>query len=302
MSMGALLVAMAAAMAAADRPYVVRHALGETRLVGVPSRVVVLTNEGTEAVLALGVTPVGAVKSWVPGRFYDHLTGRMDGVVLVGDEYEPDLAAIAQLAPDLILGNTLRQEKLYPALSALAPTVFSETLRGRWKANLTLYAQALARTTVADRVLAEWRRKVAATRLGLRPYLGSRVGVVRFMADRVRVYHDDTFSGSILREVGFARAVEAGKDKFFEDLTLDALPEMDPDIVFHFTYEAGDGRATWRAREWTSSATWRRLRAVRSARAFEVREDIWNTAGGVLAADLMLQDLQRKLGESGAPP
>ena len=37
-------------------------------------RVVILTNEGTEALLALGVKPVGAVQSWLGDPWYDHIT------------------------------------------------------------------------------------------------------------------------------------------------------------------------------------------------------------------------------------
>lgn len=40
------------------------HARGETAVPSHPQRVVVLTNEATDMVLALGLTPVGAVKSW----------------------------------------------------------------------------------------------------------------------------------------------------------------------------------------------------------------------------------------------
>ncbi|GJM75151.1 hypothetical protein HMSSN036_73670 [Paenibacillus macerans] len=43
----------------------VKHAMGETKIEGTPKRIVVLTNEGTEALLALGVKPIGAS---APGR------------------------------------------------------------------------------------------------------------------------------------------------------------------------------------------------------------------------------------------
>jgi iron complex transport system substrate-binding protein len=175
-----------------------------------PARsVVVLTNEGTEAVLALGLKPVGAVRSWGGRPFYPHIARAMRGVMVVGDEEHPDLAAIAALHPDLILGNELRQRALHASLSEIAPTVFSETLRGEWQRNFRLYAEALGRARRGERVLAAWRQRVAAARRRLGDRLGGRVAVVRFMADRTRVYHEESFSGSILREVGLARALPA---------------------------------------------------------------------------------------------
>src|SRR5918992_352880 len=48
-----------------DTSYTVEHAMGSTTLEKTPKKVVILTNEGTEALLALGVKPVGAVQSWL---------------------------------------------------------------------------------------------------------------------------------------------------------------------------------------------------------------------------------------------
>jgi iron complex transport system substrate-binding protein len=272
---------------------VVRHAMGETAVAAPPRRVVVLTNEGTEAVLALGLTPVGAVRSWTARPFYAHIAKAMRGVALVGDEDHVDVPSIAALHPDLILGNKLRQRALYAPLSAIAPTVFSETLRGEWQRNFRLYAEALGRPRRGEEVLAAWRRRVAAIRrrLGDRRTLG--VAVLRFMADRTRIYHEESFSGSILREVGFTRASFPASSASFEEVTLDRLPELDGDVLFYFTYEEGDGRATRREKEWTSDPRWRGLRAVREGRAFEVDDGIWNTAGGILAAERVLDDLVR---------
>src|SRR5690606_27893160 len=47
-----------------DQVRVVKHAMGETEIKGTPQKVVVLTNEGTEALLALGVKPIGDVRTY----------------------------------------------------------------------------------------------------------------------------------------------------------------------------------------------------------------------------------------------
>lgn len=127
----------------------VKHAMGETEVPAAPKRVVILTNEGTEALLALGIKPVGAVKSFTGNPWYDHIKADMDGVTVVGDEHQPNMEAIISLKPDLIIGNKMRQEKVYAQLSAIAPTVFSETLRGEWKNNFSLYAEAVNKKRTA---------------------------------------------------------------------------------------------------------------------------------------------------------
>lgn len=102
-----------------------------------------LTNEATEAVLALGVKPIGAVQSWLGDPWYDHIKDKMKGVENVGTEAAPNIEKIASLNPDLIIGNKIRQEEVYDKLKAIAPTVFAETLSGEWKDNFKLTAEAL---------------------------------------------------------------------------------------------------------------------------------------------------------------
>ena len=91
----------------------------------------------------MGVKPVGAVKSWTGDPWYPHIKDKMKDVKVVGDEGQVNVETIASLKPDLIIGNKMRHEKVYEQLKAIAPTVFSETLRGEWKDNFKFYAKAL---------------------------------------------------------------------------------------------------------------------------------------------------------------
>lgn len=292
-------VAVLSACASAP-PATIRHAMGEARIAGSPARVVVLTNEGTEALLALGIRPAGAVRSWSPGStWYPHLRDRLEGVAVVGDEDHVDVAAVARLRPELILGNKLRQASRYSDLAAIAPTVFSETLRGEWKRNLVLYAGALRRDGRARGLMADWNRLVDAARTQLGDPTRTRVAVVRFMPDRARIYHQETFSGVVLGDLGFSSAEYRRANDFFEDLPLERVDEIGADVIFHFTYEDGSGSATEWERSWTDAAGWRALPAVQAGRAFRVDDGVWNTAGGILAARLLVQDIVRCLRPPG---
>jgi iron complex transport system substrate-binding protein len=281
--------------AGGEQSYTVKHAMGETTIKGTPQRVVVLTNEGTEAVLALGIKPVGAVQSWTGKPFYDHIKAEMEGVTVLGMEDQPNLEAIAALKPDIILGTKMRHEKIYQQLSAIAPTVFSETLRGNWKKNFTLYAEALNKKAEGEKVLAEWDKRVAEFKQKAGDKLNTKVSIVRFMPGRVRIYYKDTFSGIILQELGVARPDSQNKDEFAAEVTKERIPEMDGDIMFYFSYETGDGEATKLEKEWTNDPLWKNLNVVKNNKAFKVDDVIWNTAGGVKAANLLLDDLSKYL-------
>ncbi|PLR82890.1 iron siderophore-binding protein [Bacillus canaveralius] len=281
--------------------YTVEHAMGTTTIEKTPKRVIILTNEGTEALLALGVKPVGAVQSWLGDPWYDHIKKDMDGVEVVGVEHEVNLEKIAALKPDLIIGNKLRQEAVYSQLNAIAPTIFSETLRGDWKENFKLYAKALNQEEKGKKVLNDFDNHVKELKEKLGDKVNREVSVVRFMAGKSRIYYTDSFSGVIFEQLGFKRAAQQA-DLFTPDNKLgnlaievgkEVIPQMDADILFYFTYAPkGDQAALDTAKEWTNDPLWKNLNAVKSGNAYEVSDAIWNTAGGVIAANLMLDDLE----------
>jgi len=281
--------------------YTVQHVMGSTNIPSTPEKIVVLTNEGTEALLALGIKPVGAVSSWSGEPWYEHIADQMDGVEVVGQESAVDLEAIAKLKPDLIIGNKKRQEADYENLSKIAPTVFAETLTGQWKNNFSLYAQAVNAVNKGEEVLENYDAHIQETKEALGDVTNQSVSVVRFLSGTSRIYYTDSFSGVILKELGFNR-VEEQADLFTEDNQMaievgkELIPQMDGDLLFYFTYlPTGDDSATATEAEWTSDPLWKNLEAVKNGKVMSVRDDVWNTAGGILAAQKMLVEIQELL-------
>ncbi|QHT63007.1 iron-siderophore ABC transporter substrate-binding protein [Paenibacillus lycopersici] len=283
----------AASSDAAERT--ITDAMGQAVIKGTPQRIVVLTNEGTEALLALGVKPVGAVKSWTGDPWYDHIKQDMDGVEVVGDESQPNLELIASLKPDLIIGNKLRQEKVYEQLKAIAPTVFSETLRGEWQSNFMLYAEAIGKKAEGEKIIADYDARTADFKAKAGDKLNEKVSVVRFMAGKTRIYLSDTFTGIAFAKMGITRpdSQNGYKDTFVEEITKERLPEADGDMIFYFTYDTGDGKGNQMEKEMLNDPLWKSLKAVKNNKAYKVNDAIWNTAGGVIAANLMLDELYK---------
>ncbi|HYK72839.1 MAG TPA: iron-siderophore ABC transporter substrate-binding protein [Pseudoneobacillus sp.] len=276
--------------------YTVEHAMGSETFDKTPERIVILTNEGTEALLAMGITPVGAVQSWTGNPWYDHIADQMKDVQVVGTESQVNVEAIAALQPDLIIGNKMRQEEIYEQLKAIAPTVFAETLRGDWQENFKLYAKAVNKEEKGQEVLDNYMNHVAELKEKLGDKTSMEVSMVRFMAGDVRIYHKDTFSGVILDQLGFARPESQNVDDFAEKgVTKERIPAMDGDILFYFTYEEGDGKATGVEEEWIEDPLFKNLEVAKAGNVHKVSDTIWNTAGGVLAANQMLDDLEEVL-------
>ncbi|MFC5447655.1 ABC transporter substrate-binding protein [Paenibacillus aestuarii] len=278
----------------ASGPRTIKHAMGETQVPANPQRVVILTNEGTEALLALGVKPVGAVQSYTGSPWYDHIKNDMQGVTVVGGESQPNLEQIAALKPDLIIGNKMRHEKIYDQLKAIAPTVYSETLRGEWKTNFQLYANALNKKDEGDKVIAAFDKRIEDFKSKAGDKLKEKVAVVRFMGGKTRFYFGDMFTGVIFKQIGFARSDAKSDEKAFEDITKERLTELDnADRVFYFTYETGDGKGNKQEQEWMNDPLWKNLKVVKDNKLVKVNDATWNTAGGVKAANIMLDDLYK---------
>ncbi len=278
---------------ASEESYTVTHAMGETTIKGEPKRIVILTNEGVEALLAMGVTPVGAVEAFTGDTWYAHTAEQLKDTKSVGTESEPSLEAIAALKPDLIIGNKMRQEKVYDQLNKIAPTVFAETLRGDWQENFKLYSKAINKEEVGQEKLDAYNKHVEDLKAKLGDQTQQKVSMVRFMAGDVRIYHKDTFSGVILEQLGFARPAEQDINDFAEKgLTKERIPAMDGDIMFYFTYETGDKEASKLEEEWINDPLFQNLEVAKAKKVFKVDDTIWNTAGGYLAAELMLDELE----------
>ncbi len=272
--------------------YTVEHAMGSTDVKGTPKRIVILTNEGAEALLAMGIQPVGAVQSPAKKVWYEHMD--MTGTESVGVESEPSLEKIASLKPDLIIGNKMRHEAVYEQLSKIAPTVFAETLRGDWQENFKLYAKAVNQEEKGNEVLGAFNDRIATINAELGDETKKKISMVRFMAGDVRIYHKDSFSGVILDQLGFARADGQDVDDFAEKgVTKERIPAMDGDVLFYFTYETGDNEATKLTNDWIEDPLFKNLNVAKSGNVSQVNDITWNTAGGVLAANLMLDDIEK---------
>lgn len=273
--------------------YDVEHAMGKTTIEGTPERIVILTNEGTEALLALGIKPVGTVQSWLGDPWYEHIQDQMADVVNLGEESQPSVEMILSLKPDLIIGNKLRHEKIYDQLNAIAPTVFAETLRGEWMDNFMLYAEATNRKEKGEEVINAFNQRIEAFKAKAGDKLNTKVSIVRFMAGDTRIYHKDSFSGILLSKLGFARPESQDVDDFAaKGVTKEMVTDMDGDVLFYFTYEKGDGEATALEEQWLNDPLFQNLQVYKNGKVHKVSDAIWNTAGGVLAANLMLDDLE----------
>jgi iron complex transport system substrate-binding protein len=266
----------------------VTHAMGTTEITGTPERVVVLDTGELDSVLALGVTPVGAVTADATSGLQSYLDDRTQDVEIVGTIGEPNLETIAALQPDLILSNKVRHEELYGSLSQIAPTVFAERVGVAWKENFRLAGEALGMSEEADRVLTDYQQHAQETGARFGDPSQVTVSMVRFMPGGIRLYGEGSFIGTVLADAGFARPPEQQVDKTFVEVGQEQIGLAEADHVFYAAFgpEGQDGQAAI-----TAGPLWQSLPAVVEGRAHEVSDDLWYLGIGPIAAGLVLEDL-----------
>lgn len=267
------------------------HARGTTEVPADAERVVVLDTGELDAVVSLGVVPVGAVTSDVSTSLVDYLGPELEGVAPVGTIGEPNLEAVAALDPDLVLSNTVRHEDLYDELSAIAPTVFAADVGDTWKETLRLAAEALGEQPRAEQLLAGYEQRAAEVgdRLAGGDPGSFEVSVVRFLPGQTRAYGQASFVGTVLADAGLARPEQQQVDETFVEVSPELLSGADGDLLVTTVY--GDPADTDVAAV-TAGPLWQQLGAVRRGDVLRAPDDTWMLGIGVTAAHLVLDDLE----------
>ncbi|MFB7616794.1 ABC transporter substrate-binding protein [Kitasatospora sp. NPDC056181] len=275
----------------------VRHARGESTVPARAARVVVLDTDALDSAVTLGVTPVGATVVAEGAPLSGYLpAARLAGTRTVGTIGQPDLEAVAALRPDLILSNQVRDDKRYDELSKIAPTVLTRTTGPAWKENVRLHAEALGRESEAAAAEAAYRARAAelvAALGGPQKAAATRVELARFLAGApTRLYLNDTFAGSVFKDLGLGRPANQDKAGFSIEISPEQVDQAAADVIFYSVY--GDP-ARSDQKKIMAGPLWKNLDAVRGGRVFAVDDGLWMLGIGYTGAGLVLDQIRRDL-------
>ena len=270
------------------------HAMGTTEVPAEPQRVVVLDSSFLDAALALEVTPIGATEAEVGAGMPDYLADQVTDIEVVGLTDGPNVEAIAALRPDLILGAKVRHEALYDQLSDIAPTVFTESSGTNWKEGFAVTAEALGAADDAETYLTRYEQR--ANELGAQIGAdGTHLSMVRFLLpDEIRLYGPNTFSGTVLTDVGFDLGDHDWDEYSMAYLSAEQLQMTDADLIFSSSYGGRDSEEFLSAFA-SVEPVWSSVPAVADGRHHWVEDDVWMLGIGPLGAQKILDDLEATL-------
>ena len=276
----------------------VRHALGTAEVGGIPRRIVVLEYSFADALLSVGVRPVGLAQE-ATGSDLPYLDRQLGGVAVVGSRAQPSLEKILALKPDLIVADLDRHKALYGQLSKIAPTLVLNSRLGSYS-DILAQSQLLAGVVGREKLMAARVRDHQALLNKVLAVQGQRktsLMVVSARSDSLTAFDQDSFVGSLVARLGRPNPFKLGGNVRAET-SLEGLLTLNPDTLILL----GNKNETLVTDGWARTPLWRGLSAVKANRVYPFDRNLWTKGRGLLAANLMLGQLLRSSVLTGGTP
>ncbi|WP_406143270.1 iron-siderophore ABC transporter substrate-binding protein [Streptomyces sp. NBC_01012] len=234
-------------------PVTVEHAFGSTKITKAPERVVSVGYTDDQAILALGIKPVGMVDQypnpagkspdintqwpWAKEKWGD----TRPEVVMSNGDSGPNYEKIAALRPDLIVAVYSEIDKAaYDKLSKIAPTVGrtkgeKELFSAPWQDNAVHIAKALGKEDEGAALVKGIQGKLDAAREAHPEFADQTAVPLSWYEDSVAPFTTTDVRGRLVTGIGFKGATkidEIAGDKFFTKLSPERMDLIDVDRIF----------------------------------------------------------------------
>ncbi|AET60848.1 Fe3+-hydroxamate ABC transporter periplasmic protein [Paenibacillus terrae HPL-003] len=244
-----------------------------------PQRVV--TTQYLDAILALGVKPVGAASHLLEGEY---LKGKIDGISDIGNP--TNVEKVLELQPDLIITTEDTTPEVKEQLEKIAPTVVVSFGAGDVFKQFRDVAAVLGKDKEAEQWIANLDKKAAEGRKKLAGKFKKDETITIYMTygkDVLRVYGARNVGHVIYRSLElnppeYIRQKLAKDPNFnfvYDSISMEKLPELSGDRIIMLVYdeETKDGIL----KEIEQSALWRNLPAVKNHKVYFIKADPWFT-------------------------
>ncbi|WP_414523802.1 iron-siderophore ABC transporter substrate-binding protein [Umezakia ovalisporum] len=278
--------------------HLIKHQLGVTCVPNNPQRIIATEQVSLEALIALGLKPIGTVDTAFVASKANLLQNEMKGIVYIGKEHNFNLETILKLNPDLIISLYGIEAENYKLFSQIAPTVKLNYVHKQWQETLLDIAKIVNKTTTAKALLNEYQQRLAKLRTALGDKIHKlEVSVSRFHGGvKLPEFRSQfSFPGSILAEVGINMPVHQRQlinspDDTLVKLTLERIDLLDADVLFI----AVDPGAKKLFTQYQNTHLWQTLNVVQNQRVYTVDSSYW-IFGSILSAHAILDDLFKYL-------
>jgi ABC-type Fe3+-hydroxamate transport system substrate-binding protein len=268
----------------------ISHSMGETEITGIPERVVVMDIVTLETFLHLGVQPVGLSSLDIQKMWNPEISTEWPDVVDVGNTYEPNLEAIAQLEPDLIFASESEHSQMYDDLSSIAPTIMlnnwpyedGSTMLQAVEQNIMTISDIMGRSEDGVAYLEGFNEKVQEykNRIDAAGLAGSKfilANPVAFEGEAsLFLFVPNSQNSEILERMGLENAVSLSEEFArygHTEVSLEALAALDsPDVHFIYVTSPGGGDPVTDLEHWKNHPVWTGLSFVQDGRVYHIEQ------------------------------
>lgn len=235
-------------------PVTIAHKYGSTTITKKPERVVTVGLTEQDALLALGIVPVGT-SEWFggyPGAIWPWAQDELEALggtipEAVGGE-SINMEKIAALQPDLILAlySGLKQEE-YDLLSQIAPTVAQPAdyvdYGIPWQELTLTVGKAVGKAAAAEALIADVEAQFAQVQVDHPEFTGA-TSIVATPYQGIWVYGEQDVRGRFLTMLGFqlpAGLQEVTGTEFGGNLSMERADLLDVDVIIWLDAEEAEG-------------------------------------------------------------
>lgn len=268
-----------------------------------PQRIVVIDDGPLDAILALGVEPIGYTMSSNGETASAYLADRVPAISKpVGGWGELDIEEVILLEPDLIIDSRWQSEDIVGTLSLIAPVIIPVTTPAtdadglqEWEQELLGIGHVLGMLEEAKSVVLESRARAAQLQVAVGDKAGQSVVVFRPQPEFPVVMSHSWITGRVLTWCGFRgnELTESAEPPHTGDsVSLERLDLLEADWLFA---AARTSEMATELDNYLSNPGFQMITAVKDGHVELVAGDLWSGTIGVLATHAMMDDIERIL-------
>ena len=211
---------------------------GEVEIPANPKRIVDLSGN-SDILSILGYDVVGTANSdaYDYTKFPSYLEETLSGAKILGYSMQDtmDVEAVMNLNPDLIVISTV-QEKMYDALSEIAPTVMIQLEALNWKDDVRALGKVFGKEDVANEWIANYEAKAKEAGDKIKAKYGDDTTYLSFLASggQFFVFDGAGFGDVLYKDMGLAKpeGMPEQTDISLPVVTYEGLAAIKADYIF----------------------------------------------------------------------
>lgn len=277
-----------------------------------PQRIVALSEPTMDAVLAMGIKPVGVIQGRGQETVAPYLFDKAADIPLLGTVSQLNFEAIGAVQPDLIVvdGTSVNNDPVaMETLRQIAPTVYTGYAGGDWRKNLEFVADALNEQQAGQNIIADYDKRVASMKEQLAEYSDNTFSIVRWQGNAAALILKELPAGATLEDLGLKRP--ANQDRrgrgHSDPVSAENIADIDADYLFFGTLggssvgnpNAGGEVDAAAAEETLKNAEtvpgFKDLTAYKNDHIIPVDGATWTSTGGPLLIQSILDDVEANL-------